>query len=590
MLSNDEIRLLILHPTPANTSSTTPIQCDIEIVALSDKPEYEALSYVWGSESAPASIQLANRTVPVSPTVHDALLRLRLPDQNRALWVDQLCINQQDLDEKMRQVRLMRDIYTLCSQCIVWMGEIRKDLRLEDAEAVFQFFHYMAEVERVGHGNAVLPATVRDNMAGMTEAMKSLAYAGNPWWERIWTVQEAALPQSVAFQWGPLSLPWDVLDDGYSMWAKGDCHNIMSERQAFIVGEIMIHYAWLYNARFQRSDLWVLIQTWRFRFATDPRDKIYGLLGLCDAGRLPQTELCDYNHSAPRVFSTLTRELILDMKELKPLIPYPRPDVANLTPNMPSWAMDLQSNRCSDVPTLWFQMPFYDIYRADEGLGQVNLEMIQSEPRYEVLRLEGFRIDKVAHVEKGYRKELDDEVIYETTEPLLRPWYDVAMRESTDDSSQAQTCDDIATSPYLNFGYNRREAFLKLVLGDFIRGRDRELVDDDLKAAWDLLNLELTHVDGDIRYTAYNMMVNQSMFITRNGLMGLGNRDVRAGDEVWIFKGGKVPFTIRPLDTDEEGGGYYSHGHCYVQGIMKGEVAKGYVPGLDLVERTVCLR
>ena len=83
-------------------------------------------------------------------------------------------------------------------------GEVRQDLRLEDAEAVFQFFRYMADVERVGNENVVLPAAVRGNMAGMSEAKKSLAYCGNPWWERIWTVQEAVLPQALALQWGPL--------------------------------------------------------------------------------------------------------------------------------------------------------------------------------------------------------------------------------------------------------------------------------------------------------------------------------------------------------------------------------------------------
>jgi hypothetical protein len=593
MLSDNEIRLVFLLPAPAD-ANTTPIKLDISIVALSDRPDYETLSYVWGSEPATASVQLADRAAPLSPTLHDALLRLRLPDRKRALWIDQLCINQQDLNEKMQQVQLMGDIYKSCSRCVVWMGLIRQDLRLEDADAALQFLRYMSDIQRVGRENAVLPVAVHENMEGMGKALESFGFGGNQWWHRIWTVQEAILPPTLIMQWGPLTLPWDILNDAVPTWGRVSLHDILPSKEYHFLGEIMIHCAWLYNARLGKNDVYSMVQKWRFRDATDPRDKIYGVLGVCDTGRLPETERCDYSISPARVFSTLTRELILDGKELKALTPYPRPCTSVVTPDMSSWAIDLRAIHQLDVPDIYHQMHGYDwLYRSAEGLGQINLEKIRAQSRPEVLCLEGFRIDEIAGIEKGYRKAYQFEEDFAKTESLLRPWYNLAMRGVESVSPQAQTCDDASILQYPGAGYSRKEAFLRLVVGDWIRGgshdSDRKVTEQDLEDLWRLLGLQHSGVDHSTRQAAYRMVANQNMFATQNGLIGLGHLDVRAGDEVWIFKGGNLPFTIRPRTSEGEGGSYSFVGHCYVQGIMTGEVATRCIPWIDLVDRTVCL-
>lgn len=595
MLSDDQIRLVILFPATADTNATTPIKLDISIVSLSNLPEYETLSYVWGSETSTATIQIADRAVPLSPTLHDALLRLRLPDRKRTLWIDQLCINQQDLEEKMQQVQLMGDIYKSCSQCVVWMGEIRQDLRLEDADAALQVLRYMADIGRVGRENTALPAAARDNMDGMTKAMESLGFGNNQWWHRIWTVQEAILPPARTMQWGPLTLPWHILDDSNSTWANHNHDVTMSEgKQHDILNALMVHCAWLYNARFGKNEVYRMIQNWRFRDATDPRDKIYGLLGVCNTGRLPETERCDYSISPARVFSTLTRELILDGKELKALVPYPRPDISALTPDMPSWAIDLRATQQLNVPEIWHQIHGYEFFhRSDEGLGQINLEKIRAESRPEVLCLEGVRIDDVVQIEEGYRMTHDHDRDFSKTESFLRPWYDAAVRGDTYGSSQAQTCDNASSPPYPGAAYSRKSAFLRLVLGGWVRGSshgsERKVVEEDLQDVWKLLNLKESDVDHGIRETANRMMASQDMFLTRNGLIGIGHVDVRVGDEVWIFKGGNVPFIIRPRASGGEEGSYSFLGHCYVEGIMTGEVAKGCIPWVNLVDRTVYL-
>ncbi|PVI03953.1 HET-domain-containing protein [Periconia macrospinosa] len=587
MLLENEIRLLSLLPA-SDAASTTPIKCDIIIAALSDNPDYEALSYVWGSEPRNQSIQLAGCDVSISPTLHSALLRLRLPDRTRTLWIDQLCINQQDLDEKMQQVQLMRHIYTSCSRCIIWMGEIQETIRLEDAHAAFQFLHYMSEVHCTGIENAVVPSV--DNVEGMVKAIWSLGYGHNQWWERIWTVQEASLPKDLTMQWGPLTLPWSILDNATWNWTDPEVVN--TDELSRALGGVMIHAIWLDGPRNGVDDLYCLIHKWRHRKASDVRDKIYGLLGLCETGILPRTERCDYSLSPAEVFSTLTRELILHDKELKALTPYLREDSSNTTPDMPSWAIDLGSTGQVDVPDLWHQLNGYQKYCASKGLNQIDLELIRSEMGQSSLSLRGVCVDKIIQIEKGYKKSQGWEINFSKTECLIRSWYNVAMREAADGTCEAQSSLGRSEKLYPGERYSCKEAFLRCILGDVIRNHEnvpvRDLVDKDLEDAWKMVSLECDGVDWETRRTVYGMMANQNMFVTKLGLIGTGHMDVQVGDEVWILNGGKVPFTIRPRVV-EVGFGHTFVGHCYVQGIMFGEAGEKSISGVDLTERTACL-
>ena len=86
---------------------------------------YRALSYAWGNRDVTRSvfIRCNGRQVPVSSNLRDILRRLRRPDHEIVLWVDALCINQADDDERTHQVSFMRLIYENAAECIIWLGE-----------------------------------------------------------------------------------------------------------------------------------------------------------------------------------------------------------------------------------------------------------------------------------------------------------------------------------------------------------------------------------------------------------------------------------------------------------------------------------
>lgn len=102
-LRKDEIRLLVLKPGAENE----PIQCHINTVNRSSEPAYQALSYMWGSDKYPKYIDVSGATVAVGKNLWNALKSLQLKRKARVLWVDALCINQENIPERNSQVLFM---------------------------------------------------------------------------------------------------------------------------------------------------------------------------------------------------------------------------------------------------------------------------------------------------------------------------------------------------------------------------------------------------------------------------------------------------------------------------------------------------
>lgn len=117
----DEIRVLVLAPT----TESEEICCSLKHVRLSDKPDFEALSYAWGDSAKPRRVFCDKKIINVTENLYIALRNLRYKDRERAIWADAICINQDDdlLGEKSQQVGLMGKIYSEAQCTVVWLGE-----------------------------------------------------------------------------------------------------------------------------------------------------------------------------------------------------------------------------------------------------------------------------------------------------------------------------------------------------------------------------------------------------------------------------------------------------------------------------------
>ncbi len=96
------------------------LECEISITSLEDDPSYEAVSYVWGKTTPPRFIDSEAGFIRITPNLENGLRRIRRKHEVRTLWADQICINQQSLEERSAQVGMMGEIFQLARSVIMW--------------------------------------------------------------------------------------------------------------------------------------------------------------------------------------------------------------------------------------------------------------------------------------------------------------------------------------------------------------------------------------------------------------------------------------------------------------------------------------
>ncbi|KAK8096730.1 Plasma membrane ATPase 1 [Apiospora kogelbergensis] len=117
-LEVDEIRLLILGPGKADS----PLECELTVHKRTHRFVYEALSYAWGDSTKSKQIVHNGSLLQVTESLHSALGHLRSPTESRRIWVDAVCIDQDDAAEKAHQISLMNTIYSEAERVLVWLG------------------------------------------------------------------------------------------------------------------------------------------------------------------------------------------------------------------------------------------------------------------------------------------------------------------------------------------------------------------------------------------------------------------------------------------------------------------------------------
>ncbi|PYH93317.1 HET-domain-containing protein [Aspergillus ellipticus CBS 707.79] len=192
---NREIRLFRIWP---DEEEGNPIQGSLHIVSLDDNHEFEALSYTWGDSATQENISIDGCTVGVLTNLNLFLHALRQPAQERTVWVDYICINQDDLEEKSTQIPFMSQIYTTTTSVIAWLGEMNPNI--EDAVAYGNFSCGGRDLHRPywhnvrDHNELSTLECYEETYAMMSVYEGTLDIIYSPYWQRLWTFQEWNLP------------------------------------------------------------------------------------------------------------------------------------------------------------------------------------------------------------------------------------------------------------------------------------------------------------------------------------------------------------------------------------------------------------
>jgi hypothetical protein len=330
-----EIRLLELAPGSYNDD----LVITLRVESLDREwPEYHALSYVWGQEISQHDALVNGRSMPVGLNLDCALRHLRCGiSEPKLIWADALCINQQDAEERTSQVLMMKEIYSSAQYVLVWLGSENP-----------QDDYALAYIQ-----SGTMPETGE-------EAVLLLNILGpicrRPWFGRVWVVQELALSRGDPLMYfGTRTLLWSQFFDYMDRFVKAKETEVPA-----LFTDRTLHYNFMQVAmrvtKLGRIRVWasqastLTIQAFRTAscLVTDPRDKVFGLLGITSRAPSQIALVPDYSKTIQRVFSEATFSMLQEKISFPySMLPLHPPRITTITsnyqalPDLPSWALDL---------------------------------------------------------------------------------------------------------------------------------------------------------------------------------------------------------------------------------------------------------
>jgi hypothetical protein len=248
----------------------------------------------------------------VSHGLRIALERLILKNCLRVLWIDAICINQNDLSEKGWQVSMMTDIYKNASRVVVYLDvpggfenrigdTIPRLVQVKQAvdttsyrEITWDDFMSHKELQKM-----TKPPYFRDIETA------SLYLFENPWFWRTWIIQEISLTQDALVICEGWELPWKPLAETYN-WIGRSMH--WKYREANTRLSLLV----ISRANATREDLSTLLLRHRGTLASNPRDHIFALLGLAQDG---DQLTVDYDMSSSEIFVEAAKHILLNTEE-----------------------------------------------------------------------------------------------------------------------------------------------------------------------------------------------------------------------------------------------------------------------------------
>ncbi|CAI9630293.1 unnamed protein product [Alternaria burnsii] len=400
------IRLLELLPTASNGV----IRCSLKTTELEDAPSFKALSYTWGSSrtsipptsthggTGPKSLLTTrvnsarqhtiicdDRFVKVNSNLWDALLMLsnavnmpHMPKTPTYYWIDFLCVNQTNIEERNVQVASMADVFKKADGVVVWLG--KEDQYTQDALTTMQRISSTPEekwslVPYTSFYNPEESPLVFATRLTFYNWLGFIVLINRPWFKRAWVIQEIALGKTALVVCGSKVFPWELLSKTLSFvkitrWY----HHLRSEKLRHVKElrnqpgiyrqvlksklEVGISPLNLNSTRLStsllaetnsqmanHSSLRNLLDKHRFAESSDPRDKVYAFLGLANKSlspfrTQPNVLIPDYNLSVQEVYTETATVLMSSYKNLSWLSHVEDASQRQIS-NLPSWVPDL---------------------------------------------------------------------------------------------------------------------------------------------------------------------------------------------------------------------------------------------------------
>lgn len=577
-LDANNIRLL-------EVESSKELRYKFHEASLGQLPKYIAVSYTWGAPIFDHKIVLENEEVSVTKNLSD-LLRTwsRHFQANKLLfWVDALCIDQDDIEERNAQVRNMGLVYSQAAEVFVWLG-----VSSQETKTAFRKIHQLAEfylklpqrpsgrsltqagIEAVTADNPVLYGPVGSDCYNAWQAI--FALCKREWWTRVWIVQEATGPSHPLLFTGLDNCYYDYLE-----MAMLICHYLDLE------GKVDSSFLDDNNRSFRRlthiregrrnrtahiTGLASLMNRSGTMACTDPRDKIYAMLGM--ASDVSSVKIAiDYSRSVREVYieyvrwamATATRghelDFLGDAGSGLDRVTFVERVIDDTNNGLPSWTPDWISYDTLMRPKAW-----HTVFLGGDHKGQsIYQPGGQRLPRIEInedreMKVEGFRIGNISKT-SDFSVSLQDpatelQILEEMSGPGL-----YHTGESIYDVCRHTLKGDLINTPTWAFSRS----------GSVDPGKLRLNYDDP---SVERRKARMSEIRGMKQTSCVRRLIH-----TRNCYIGLAHGASAVDDEICVLYGGSLCYVLRPLPGGRE---HRFIGECYLHGFMDGE-------GLDLLKQ-----
>ncbi|KAL6705945.1 hypothetical protein ACN47E_006224 [Coniothyrium glycines] len=545
-----------VHPDP--TFPRDKYNCKYSLTLPDFNPRFEALSYTWGSMQDPQRIEVEASSpevamyssIEVGGSLYDALYALRRVGEPRVLWIDALCINQGDVVERSEQVKRMHQIYTYATRVIVWLGPETHDstLALQTLENMGKQIEYtksgywMPAPQR-NERDWWLPECRPEIEPDQWNAIANLLH--RPWFGRLWVLQEIQLANHEAIaQCGATEARWTYLRRAFLK-----CRRTVAGLSQFAWGSsswLRVTHMYDLSANLgSTGSLRDLFSASAKCDCMDPRDKVYGLLGLLPR---PMVDLIRPDYSLPP-------EDIYKQTFLQTMIVTGRWDIVSAraprdqapTIELPSWIPDFSDSRT-----------FVQV-EAPQSFASIASSVHFQNNGDNELKILGVPCNHVAAISDVLPQEIQSGLLI-----VHEFWSSI-----------------ISSRLYSDGGDPSDTYTWTLSLGKLLDRWTQTNFEPSLADAKTVLeNCSTNKVTGLSEHYAawleqmYLRVAGKRIFSTSDGRLGIFHEHVKVGDEIAVVLGLSSPVILRP----DQNGKYRLLGLCYLHGIMDGEALLGPIP------------
>ena len=587
-----EVRLLLLEPG----TDLDPISCRLkhEFLDGPSPPLYDTISYACGESSQKATIWLHGSEVEVLATSEAALRCMRYNDRPRTLWIDSICIDQGNAKEKGHQIEMMYEIYTHTSHNLVYLGPDDGNMR-NVVKSVADLCHEISYETRdfVDLKQALFgplgqirysrfPFTIDIVQSGLMQFFE------NPWFKRLWVVQEAALSRSSTCYVGHNQLPlnhvlraaawlihkWPNLPD----WSLAQCTGINNAAVMFYLSDKDHGRGVPLN-----DTLWTLLLYCDDFNTHERKDRVFAVMGLwrkqTKAMFLPPGLRGKYMLKSHEVFTNACKFAIKESRGLSVLRSVSANPEGKDFEWWPSWVpvLDRKSSDC----------------RHHTGRLSFDFDASNGEPTgpysckdgSKTLDVAGVLIGKVTHATSTPTQPYTASefgTIMASAEGLIRDpdWMEDVrgyVEITPDDvlTGGGEATEKRAALVLSAGSYREGERYSEQKALRGYRGFKGDLRNHTVPQRQSELEIITSRAVGGSAARYHRALCyalpHRAVFHTQEGYVGLGPACTRPGDIVAILYGCRWPVVLMPLSTPGE----YTFLECsYVYGIMDGEAVR----------------